>query len=481
MRSLAEVLVRRGAEVDVIGHGIPVGGDAGAPWSVKDLGGPARDERGDVARTSVLVGSPAPDVVIVDHYALGEVWELGIAERFPGTRIVAIDDLPGRTHAVDLVIDPNLGPGGPESADGSPARVLTGTAYVPLGSVYLPPAEVPSRPKTGPTVLVALGGGRSGVVRELAAALAEDARLQHVGFELVVPDAAEHADVSRRLRERPRCTVHGRVPTLRPLLERADLAIGAGGTSAWQRLRLGRPAVMVTLAQNQVRAEQALQDLGLARVVDPRAGAPAVVDMVLDALDDMDLRHRASELGPLLVDGRGAERIALALFPPSGPPTLRLVEEGDAPALLAMANDPETRAGSREARSIRPDEHLDWFRHVRDRAGATFWVAEIEGLVVGQVRFMPNSGGWELNYGLDPIARGLGWSAPMVREGLRRLAASPAPGDVFAVVGVANEPSRRCLTGLGFLPADAARVAASGVRLPDGFAAYVLADSRVAG
>lgn len=475
MRSLAEGLIRRGAAVEVVGRGIPSEEGSGPPWTVSGFDGQVTDESEDLARTISLIGTNVPDLVVVDQYRLGEAWELGIAERFPEATVVAIDDLPDRTHEVEVLVDPNLGASGPRPASRASGRKLIGPAYAPLAGEYREPAE--ERPSDGvhPNVLVTLGGGRSGIVGPLAEAIVDDWRLRHVGFEFVVPDATECAAVTRTLEGRSGCIVHGRVPTLRPLLERADLVVGAGGTSAWQRLRLGRPSVMLTLAENQIRTAEALHDLDLARWVEQGADPRAVADAVVDALEDDALRLRSRAHGPLLVDGRGVDRIVLALLPPAAPPTLRLLEDGDAAALLAMANDPVTRAASRDTRSIRPDEHLAWFRRTREIMGPTSWVAESEGLVIGQVRFAPLGEGWELHYGLDPAARGRGWSSPMVAEGLRRLAATGATGDVYAVVHSTNEASRRSLAALGFVPDDCGAAAAAGVRLPDGFNAYVRA------
>ena len=481
MRSLAEALARSGAPVGIVGHGVRSPADTDPPWSIAELDEPSADESDDLVRTSELLGSPGPDVLIVDHYGLGEDWERGIADRSPGTRIAAIDDLPARTHAVDVLVDPNLGPLGPRAAAGTAPRILAGTAYAPLGEEYRDPASERTDPLTSPNVLVTLGGGRSGIVVRIAEALIMEPRLRHIRFEFVVPDPGERTTVAGILDGHPNCTVHGRVPTMRPLLERADLVVGAGGTSAWQRLRLGLPSVTVTLADNQLRTGRALHDLGLARWVTPGIGAAAVIDAVVEALDDERLRRRAAVHGPLLVDGRGAERIALALLPPSQRPVMRPLADGDAAALLAMANDPVTRAGSREPNLIRPQEHLDWFRRMRASAGSTWWVAEVDDLVVGQIRFSALGEGWELNYGLDAAARGHGWSTPMVREGLRGLAAEGRDGPVFAVVHVDNEASRRSLATLGFAPDDAGRALAAGARVPDGFTAYLLAEGRGTG
>jgi UDP-2,4-diacetamido-2,4,6-trideoxy-beta-L-altropyranose hydrolase len=473
MRSLAAALTHRGAVVEVVGHGIPAVDD-GAPCTVRALGPRARDEREDAMATVAVAGHGSPDVVIVDHYGLGAPWERIIAGRLTGSTVVAVDDLPGREHDVDVLIDPNLGPDGPVSVRGARTRLLRGPAYTPLGVEYRTPSERDPHDRRSDRVLVALGGGRSGVIEQLVTSLVAEPRLDMVQLDVVVPDEREHAAIERLLHGRSGARVHRRVPSLRPLLERADLVIGAGGTSAWQRLRLGVPTVLVTLVDNQVRTGRALQDLGLARWAQSIDVPDGVTAAVVDALDDEELPRRSHDHGPIVVDGRGADRIALALLPPTGPLSVRDVEDGDAPALLAMANDPVTRAGSREVRAIRPDEHLAWFSTTREQCDGTFFVAEVDGLVVGQVRFTPIADGWELHYGLDPIARGRGWSSELVREGLRRLPAGRA-GKVVAVVGVRNEPSQRALSGLGFRPASADETAASGARVPDGFSAYLLA------
>ena len=477
MQSLAAALRQRGAAVDVLGRGLGTTAVAGAPWTVRPLDGadgPLGGEVADAAAVCDLLGASAPDVVIVDHYGLGEDWERSVAERFPQARVVAVDDLPGRRHAVDLLIDPNLGPLGPAAAVGSSVRMVAGTAYAPLGAEYRAPVASCASSGSPRRVLVSLGGGRSGCIVGLVAALAAEVGLRDIALDVVVPDDAERAEVARILADRTGAVVHGRVPSLRPLLERADLVVGAGGTSAWQRLRLGLPTVMVALADNQRRTGEALRGFGLARWHEDDADPAGIAATVAEALEDRALRERAEHHGPLLVDGRGAERIAFALLPPRVRPRLRRLEQRDAAALFAMASDPETRANSREARPIAPAEHLAWFGRLRADARTACWVAESDGLVVGQVRLSPLTAGWELNYGLDPIGRGRGWSGPMVSDALRMVASSRT-GPVIAVVQTRNVASARALTAVGFRPDEQGRGAeAAGARVPAGFTAYLL-------
>jgi UDP-2,4-diacetamido-2,4,6-trideoxy-beta-L-altropyranose hydrolase len=469
MQSLAGALVRRGATVEIVGHGVPIAGED-SPWSTRPFGPPVTGELEDAAATVAGLRSESPQFVIVDHYGLGVVWEQAAAEHLPEATIVAVDDLAGSTHDVDVLVDPNLGPDGPVSIREQGTLLLHGPAYSPLGDEYRAAPPEPRPREDLPRVLVALGGGRSGFVEDLVAAFMDEPRLDDVRLDVVVPDDAERAAVDRLLNGRARSRTHGRVPTLRPLLERADLVVGAGGTSSWQRLRLGLPSVLVTLADNQVRTGRALEELGLARWVDRSEGPGAVIAAFAEALVDEGLRARARIQGPVVVDGLGAERIAFALIPPAGPPVLKPVDESDAAALLAMANDPVTRAGSRDAQAIGPDEHVGWLRRAVGRADGMFWIGEVDGLAVGQVRFTRLDSAWELHYGLDPIARRRGWSASLVRQGLQRLPQGP----VFAVVGVENEPSRRTLATLGFRPTDPRDGAPSDLRIPEGFSAYLL-------
>ena len=46
------------------------------------------------------------------------------------------------------------------------------------------------------------------------------------------------------------------------LMLQADLAIGAGGTTTWERCYLGLPAIVITMAENQAAVNQAVTKHG---------------------------------------------------------------------------------------------------------------------------------------------------------------------------------------------------------------------------
>ncbi|MCY1220449.1 pseudaminic acid biosynthesis-associated protein PseG [compost metagenome] len=89
----------------------------------------------------------------------------------------------------------------------------------------------------------------------------------------------------------------------------ADLAIGAGGGTSWERCCLGLPTVLLILAENQRPAGLALENLG----------AVQVIDLKLPLIDQLQLLFarlgKPGAMQPLVVaasqiaDGRGVERV----------------------------------------------------------------------------------------------------------------------------------------------------------------------------
>jgi spore coat polysaccharide biosynthesis predicted glycosyltransferase SpsG len=113
---------------------------------------------------------------------------------------------------------------------------------------------------------------------------------------------------------RPGWTLHRHADHMARLMAGTDLAIGAGGSSIWERCCLGLPALVAVLAENQAGASRAVAAAGAHRELG-RAGdlRPEDYARALDALDAGAMRAM-SRAGMALVDGCGCERAAEALM-----------------------------------------------------------------------------------------------------------------------------------------------------------------------
>ena len=96
----------------------------------------------------------------------------------------------------------------------------------------------------------------------------------------------------------------------------ADLAIGAGGGSVWERACLGLPALLLVLAENQRPMAHRLAELGAvltADVSDPDFEAQFDAELAI-LLSDAALRASLSAASRALCDGQGAMRVARAIL-----------------------------------------------------------------------------------------------------------------------------------------------------------------------
>jgi UDP-2,4-diacetamido-2,4,6-trideoxy-beta-L-altropyranose hydrolase len=120
----------------------------------------------------------------------------------------------------------------------------------------------------------------------------------------------------RQAAERPGTALHRTRPHLADLMAAADLAIGAGGVTTWERMCLGVPSLVISIAENQRPACEALAADGLIAY----AGDAASVDVATirgalsSLMPDRDRLAALSSGGQRLVDGHGAARVADALL-----------------------------------------------------------------------------------------------------------------------------------------------------------------------
>jgi RimJ/RimL family protein N-acetyltransferase len=181
------------------------------------------------------------------------------------------------------------------------------------------------------------------------------------------------------------------------LMSNADLIIGAPRTSTWERGCLGLPTVLIGVAENQ-RANAAIV---------AEAGAGLVAGFLTDEKREAvaaalrgavnDLRQVPERLNTMaraaagLCDGRGAQRIVVALLRPLALPNgyslhLRIVEASDEARLMDWQRAPETRRYALNPAIPSMDEHHHWLYERLSSVVDWFLIAEVEGEPCAYVR-----------------------------------------------------------------------------------------------
>jgi UDP-2,4-diacetamido-2,4,6-trideoxy-beta-L-altropyranose hydrolase len=214
----------------------------------------------DAESTLLALGPSITDTAwaVVDHYALGSVWERRVARE--GPRIVAIDDFRDRRHSADVLVS-DSSQAFVHGAAG-PSMQLVGPQYALLDDEFA--FEAGDRlPGEALRVLVTFGGSDpTGETSKVLEAL-RDLRSLHPDREPldvhVVVGAANAA--TERIRTAadalPWVTVHAAPPSLAPLIKGADLVITSGGNTMVEALSLRTPClVIVTFANQQLLVDE---------------------------------------------------------------------------------------------------------------------------------------------------------------------------------------------------------------------------------
>lgn len=425
----------------------------------------------DADETRAVVGRDGADWIVVDHYAIDAEWETAL--RPAARRIFAIDDLANRRHECDALLD--QGYYGTATASRydtrTPAqsRRLLGPRYALLHPEYerLHDAREP-RGRDVQRVVVFFGG--SDPTDETGKAIDALTRGVLAALDVDVVLGANHPDpagVRARAASRPRTTVHTNLPTLAGLLARADLAIGAGGATTWERCCLGLPSIVAIQAENQAASTLAMVSGGYQRLAG-NGRSPSVADWqeaIETLLRDPAALKTMRDNSAALTDGRGAKRVARALLGDAALDlTVRTARPSDEALLLEWANDPDVRAHSFNQDAIGAADHARWLaRKLADRDTHLFIGEDAAGLPVGQVRFDVDRAAHEalIDISVDRCVRGAGVGDLLLSAALTAFRVAEPGIKPVAEVRDGNVPSQRLFTRLQFTPAPARRPGSS--------------------
>lgn len=285
----------------------------GGEWEVLALTAPPGAE----ARELRVRLSESPRWLVVDHYERGEGFEQ--AARAWAGRVLALDDLPSRPHDCDVLLDPTLGRERAAYRALVPERcaLLLGPAYALLRRQFAAARagalERRAQASGVERILVSFGGTDP---YELTLTALEGVRLAdlHASVDVVVGPAAPYLGAVReRAAQLPfPVEVHAQVSDMASLMTCADLAIGAAGTTSWERCCLGLPSLTTVVAANQADIAESLARAGAARMLgdvedfDARALSRALKEVA----GDREGLARMSRVAAGVCDGLGAARVA---------------------------------------------------------------------------------------------------------------------------------------------------------------------------
>lgn len=442
--NLIDLIKRRGHPVAVLpstreAHGDGSGGTPHEDWLETSWGRDASET------SAALDAAPAVDWLIVDHYALDARWERRLHRAAP--RLAVIDDLADRDHDADLLVDVNPAPGMATRYDGlvpDQCVQLLGPRYALLRSEFVAARGSLDR-SPGPAAhwLVMFGGFDERNDTLTALEVLEDARVDGVTVDVVVGPMSRHSsEVAAWCAGRQWVRLHRAPQNVATLMAGADVAIGAGGITTFERLFLALPSLVTPVAENQEVPLRTMASSGwfhlwftadeLRRQVETAiaAGLPSPPDVVGDG---------ASTVASILAD------MAVQISPP---------DHADLERVFAWLQDPRLRAEFMVRDRPTLEGHLAYWEAALADARQVTWGIRLGSRHVGMAGLReigPPGGSAEAWIYLgDAADRGRGIGRAAMRAVLREARVRYALARVQLHVRRDNEAAQALYRAVGF-------------------------------
>lgn len=312
--SLAAALENLGASVRFVVSRDP-GTSQSPPASFESMTEVGAADAADLHETRAALRSSGASAIVLDSYQVPPA----AMTAFGAKRAAIIDHVPATPLPVDVLVNGSL-----EALEGPVAAqpdtvLLLGPEFILLRPEFARARELRSVRARVSRVLVTIGGSDpTGLsvafvswVREVFADSAIDV--------IVGPYfTAEALDaLGRAAKLDARIVLHRNPGDVRGIMLDCDLALTAGGQTTYELAATGTPAVAVAVAENQAANLRGLASRGALMW----AGSAGDDDLhartrrCLETLrDDVDARREMSRAALGVVDGRGAERVAVEIL-----------------------------------------------------------------------------------------------------------------------------------------------------------------------
>lgn len=379
------------------------------------------------AEQALLAMPVQVDWVVVDHYAIDCRWQAKI-QQARECKLFIIDDLADRHHLADVLLDQTLG-----RQTAAYQTLVSDGCVLLLGAKYALLRPEFARHRTASVtkrnakmqlrrVLINMGGiDVDNMTAQVLTALNGAHLPNDIVFDVVMGRHAPHRlhvdQLASTMQYQTQVLVN--VSNMAELMVDADLAIGAAGSTTWERACLGLPSLLFCLADNQKTGVEAIAQSGAAWYV------RSIEDMLCALQILLNMPERLQQMQQLtysITDGRGVEKVIKNLVGASL--LLRSVTMDDASLLFQWRNHPSIRAVSHQQAPLVYHEHEAWLTQSLDNPNRLLWIAMQDQQPVGMIRYDRDTSDMtkvEVSLYLAPDMQGKGLGQRLLYAGEQQL------------------------------------------------------------
>ncbi|WP_430790867.1 UDP-2,4-diacetamido-2,4,6-trideoxy-beta-L-altropyranose hydrolase [Virgibacillus flavescens] len=246
------------------------------------------------------------DWIVIDHYAIGKTWHKKIRKFIPN--IMVIDDLADREHDCDILLDQNYFQNQYERYTNlvpNDCKQLIGPKYSLLRDEFSELHDVEKSGNTPKTAIIFYGG--SDPTNETIKAINAVNKFD-IHVHVVVGPSNFLKDEIKNLCKDKNINFHYNINYMAQLMQKADFAICAGGSTTWERYCVGTPAILTAVAYNQIELCENVGKLG----IDYYLGTHDTIreeDIKQQVVSFLHMDANVGKKAKKIVDGKGKTRV----------------------------------------------------------------------------------------------------------------------------------------------------------------------------
>jgi UDP-2,4-diacetamido-2,4,6-trideoxy-beta-L-altropyranose hydrolase len=415
----------------------------------------------DAAQTVQVLSGTILDWLVVDHYALDFRWESTL--RSISKQILVLDDLADRQHDCDLLLDQNFYIDMADRYSGlipSHCQLLFGPRYALLRDEFRLLHKQSCTDNVSIKRIFVFFGGVD-VDNYTGQAIEALSALQMPGLQVDVVVAKQHPWLPEieQACSFEGFSLHVQTNRMAELMLEADLAIGAGGATTWERCCLGLPTMAFCLAENQRQQIKDAAHAGLVYSPDiTQSPRDTIQTHVLALIENASLRKLIADKGKKLVDGRGVPRLIrkMGFVSLDGKHNsvllIRQAQADDAAIVWAWRNSEEVRRYFFDPSPVGLNTHIDWWNQSLLDPQRVLLIGTLDGKEMGVVRYdFIEQNQVEVSIYLNPLFMGYGLGECLLRVSQDWLQKNhPEILEVIARVLPKNKASLQAFIAAGF-------------------------------
>ena len=336
------------------------------------------------------------DWLIVDHYALDEEWQKRLKPYCE--KLMVIDDLADRKHQCDILLDQTFGRQKKDYSALTPedCKLLLGSQYALLRPEFAKWRVCSLERRNNPKfkrLLVNMGGVDVDNITENVLDELKMCNLPNdIHITIVMGGSAPHLEsVEFKASTLPYKTeVKVDVGNMAEIMSNSDIAIGAAGSTTWERCCLGLPTIQIVIAKNQLFSAETLAHYNIVRLVKNIQEIPCLLEVSTEWMGNVG--NAALEI----CDGMGSckvfnkmtdRKITLEKFGEVELCNYINLNENDKLQALNMRNHLQVKKWMYNQVSISKEDHFGFIKNLDNDMEGRYFLVKQKNNIIGSINF----------------------------------------------------------------------------------------------